>query len=147
MLETAEEYISGHVSTGNREPRLAFLSDEELIENVYNAIESEKFYLFIAPADGGFGDIAQRIENTYYKPMTDANKDFALVMNADGLWIVLAAKKFMTKEQLYQIIGSKTESKEDFIKSNADLFPMTFAHSNNRLVMEMVENLIRRKLG
>ena len=138
-LRTAEEYLAGHTIDYGHQGRggVGLMLPEELYPNLYRAMKSNLFYIFIVPNNDRFLRLFMHIEETYYKGTK--NREFAVPMRpGEPALIYITAKKYLPKEDLWNIIGtSKGESllgpvtKEQFLNEGVDFIVLTDGNRHN----------------
>lgn len=89
---------------------LDFYDDGEILDKLWEYYSSHEWYIFFT--SGSSIDVASKIEYTYYTPGTEAAKDFGVIIRPDATGVFLAKKKWMSSDQLFQILYERISDRE-----------------------------------
>jgi hypothetical protein len=107
--------------------------EQEVIEEIYDHFITKEWWILMIPWSN-ITDNIQGIENTYYPPKTEANRDFKIIFSAWKGTIILMKKSRMTKEQLQKYVAVK-------LGDNTDVFCVVGPKKTTSVEMDWFQNL------
>lgn len=120
------------------------LSDEDLVEYLYNKLESEKYWILVGlPDDGNVVSMFCKIEDGFFPAQTSLNKEFELI-TGPRCNIAIFTKKRISVEELTFITGYAMTEKDPM------LLPSTVENSSKvqelgKWVMEQFTEISQKR--
>lgn len=140
-LHTAEEYLAGHTIDYSDEAKggASLLDPQDFLPNLYRALKSDLFYVFIVPNTDRFIRLMMYIEKKYYTPGTVKNREYALPIRFEPTNIYILGKKYLPRADLYDLIVTRQEgesllgpvTKEEFLTSGVDFIVLSDGNKFN----------------
>ena len=113
---------------------IGMVDEKEMYEMLYDDyIVDKDWWVIILPFKANV--IASKIECKYYTPKTEKSRGFHVIIKPLFGSICLAQKKYMTIEQLSDILGDTPKSK------NSDIFCVCTSQSDVDVIQEIYTQL------